>query len=138
MLRLKFAGDVEYSWRVAHGDGLRGNSMYSNTAAMTRNARHEVGFCDVSSAGHTHDPEIKVTFEPRAHSAVKEPTIVLRSGTYKVLGDEQYPDRMGFGAQPYVAMPAVIFWPHTKKMMPFFRVESALEVLDLLAARKAA
>lgn len=135
MLRFKLAGDVEYTWRVSHGDGLRGNSMYSNTAAMARNARHEVGFSDVASAGHTHSAEIKVTFEPRAHGAVKEQTIALRSGTYKVLGDEQYPDRMGFSPSPFVAMPAVILWPHSKKVVPFFRAEDAFEYLDLLAAK---
>ena len=137
VLTITMAGGVKYSWRVSHGDGLRGHSMYSNTAAMSRNARHEYGWCDVSSAGHTHDPEIKQVYEPRAHGALKEPTILLRSGTYKVVGDEQYPDRMGFNETAGVAMPAVIFFPHEKRMLPFFRVEDAVDVLRALSDKAA-
>lgn len=136
VLRLKMRG-AEYTWRVSHGDGLRGHSMYSNTAAMARNARHEVGWTDVSSAGHTHDPEIKVVFEPRSDGRPKEPSILMRSGTYKIIGDEQYPDRMGFFQSPFVAMPAVIFFPDAKRMMPFFRVEDAVEVLARLTGKAA-
>ena len=132
VLRIKLAGDVEYTWRVSHGDGLGGHSMYSNTAAMARNARHEVGHCDVASAGHTHSPEVKIVFEPRAHGAAKEQTIFLRSGSYKVLGDEQYPDRMGYWTTPFAAMPAVVFWPHRKLAVPFFCVEQAVEYLRAL------
>jgi predicted phosphodiesterase len=134
-LRIKMKGDVEYTWRVYHGDGLMGNSMYSRTAAMARNARHEQGWADVQSAGHTHDPEAKMVLEPRAAGEQKQPTILLRSGTYKVLHGEQYVDRMGYNRGGAVYMPAVVFWPEKKRMIPFMRVEDAVEFLDAIKRR---
>ena len=131
VLRIALAG-VEYSWRVSHGDGLRGNSMYSNTSALTRNARHEMGFTDIASAGHTHDPEIKIIYEPRDGGAAKEPSIYIRSGSYKVLYGENYVDRQGFNPIPTVTMPAVVLWPGEKRMVPFFTVEEAVAYLQAL------
>lgn len=130
-LRIKMRG-AEYTWRVYHGDGIKGNSMYSHTAAMARNARHEQSWSDVASLGHTHAPETRVMLEPRAPGEPKQLSVLLRSGTYKTLGDEQYVDRMGYGEHPYVSMPAVIFFPDRKVMLPFFRVEEAVAVLEAL------
>lgn len=135
VLTIKLQG-VDYSWRVSHGDGLRGNSMYSNTSALTRNARHEMGFTDVASAGHTHDPEVKVIYEPRAGGAPKEESVYIRSGSYKVLYGENYVDRQGYNPVPDVVMPAVVLWPGTNRKLPFLKVESAVEYLSAFESKK--
>jgi predicted phosphodiesterase len=129
--------NMSYTWRAMHGDAMSGNSMYSHTAAMARHARFQVGWCDVSSSGHIHEPEVKTVWEPRANGEPKQMTVLLRSGSYKV-GPEQYPDRMGLSGPPEVVSPCVILFPDKKRMLAFARVEDAVEVLEAIGKRKAA
>jgi predicted phosphodiesterase len=127
-LDIKMHGGVSYSWRAMHGDAMSGNSMYSHTASMARHARFQVGWADVLSSGHIHEPEVKTVWEPRADGAPKEMTILIRSGSYKI-GPEQYPDRMGLIGVPEVVSPCVILFPNKKRMIAFAKLEDAIDVL---------
>lgn len=137
LLEIK-VGSQEYSWLVMHGDMMRGNSMYSNTANVSRLARHGTGFFDVMSSGHIHEPEVKVVWEPRVAGADKEMTVLIRSGSYKVLGREQWVDRQGLIGPKEVVSPCVIFFPDTRAMLPFARIEDAVRVLNALNRKAAA
>jgi hypothetical protein len=137
-LIIKMAG-VEYSWRVKHGDMMPGNSMYSATAGMQRHARMNAGWHDIQSSGHTHTAEVTFSEQPRSDGRGMQPTLVMRSGTYKIFGDEEYSDRAGFAKPSQVLMPAVILFPREKRMIPFLRVEDCVEVLlSLNKAKKRA
>ena len=131
---LKLKG-ADYYWSVMHGDGMKGQSMYSNTAASASHARFRVGWHDIHSSGHTHEPEIKVTYEPRANGAPKQPTVLLKAGSYKTRGSESYVDRMGLTGPEVPVMPAVIITPNEKRVLPFLRVEDAIPVLKSLTAQ---
>ena len=132
---LKLRG-VEYFWSVMHGDGMKGQSMYSNTAASASHARFRVGWHDIHSSGHTHEPEVKVTYEPRANGAPKQPSVLLKAGSYKTKGFESYVDRMGLTGPEDAIMPAVILFPDSKQVIPFLRVEDAVDVLKGLTHAK--
>ena len=132
-ITIKGPGSQIYHWSAMHGDGLKGHSMYSNTAASASHARFRTGWHDIHSSGHTHEPEVKVTYEPRANGAPKEPSVLLKAGSYKTKGSESFIDRMGLTGPEETIMPAVILFPGEKRVIPFLRVEDALPVLEALS-----
>jgi transposase-like protein len=132
-IAIKGPGKQTYYWSAMHGDGLKGHSMYSNTAASASHARFRTGWHDIHSSGHTHEPEVKVTYEPRANGAPKEPSVLLKAGSYKTKGSESFVDRMGLTGPEETIMPAVILFPGEKRVIPFLRVEDALPVLEALS-----
>jgi predicted phosphodiesterase len=132
-ITIKGPGSQTYYWSAMHGDGLKGHSMYSNTAASASHARFRTGWHDIHSSGHTHEPEVKVTYEPRANGSPKEPSVLLKAGSYKTKGPESFVDRMGLVGPEDTVMPCVILDNSQKRVIPFLRVEDAIPVLEALS-----
>jgi predicted phosphodiesterase len=122
-------GTQTYTGLLMHGDGIPGNSMYSKTAKHQRTQRHQWGWHDFAMMGHTHESEVTVSEAPSADGGPRREVHMLQAGSYKVVGEEQFPHRMGYRGSPEVHMPVVVLWPDQHLVVSFRTVEAGLAAL---------
>jgi len=122
-------GQQEYSWLMMHGDSRFG-SMYNQNHKAGQLARMSFGRHDIASTGHTHSFSIQYTESPAQDGNPPRPEVLLQAGSYKTRFHEKYPHRLGFAKSPHVAMPGVILFPDTKRMIPFGFVEDLVWCLE--------
>src|SRR5690606_15466079 len=110
--------------RLAVRDDFPGRSRI-NTTNNQRRLFEAVGGADVVVLAHLHFADLQQQSRGR-----NERTIWLRSGTYKT-GFDDHAARYGFsGGDP--SMPMVVFWPNTKRMVPFGDFKDGLGYLKFL------
>lgn len=135
-LRIALSGGVSYSWNVMHGDSRFG-SMYNPNHKSFQLSRMSFGFHDIQSTGHTHEAAVQQIRVPGQDGNISRVVTSLQAGSYKVMGYEQYPHRLGFQSSPRVEMPMVIIDSKQHAVIPFLRVEEGVRALAAMS-RKAA
>src|SRR5690606_2029613 len=111
-------------YRLAARHDFPGRSRI-NTTNNQRRLFEAVGGADVVALAHLHFVDMHIQARGQ-----QQKTIWIRSGTYKILYDDQAA-RYGFsGGDP--RMPLVIFWPDRKKMISFEDFKDGLDYLKFL------
>ncbi|MCL6442053.1 MAG: hypothetical protein K6T83_01080 [Alicyclobacillus sp.] len=122
-------GEVEYRIYAKHKYSM--NSRLNRSHGSKRMHELESPY-DVGVLAHTHSPTIEHT--ERWSGAYGKDTIHIVTGTYKV--EDYFGASNGFGASALAVSPTVIFFPHEKRMIPFFHIEDAVMMLRALSSDK--
>lgn len=118
-------GEMEYRIYAKHKFSM--NSRLNRSHGSKRMHELESPY-DVGVLAHTHSPTIEHT--ERWSGAYGKDAIHIVTGTYKV--EDYFGASNGYGASALAVSPTVIFFPHEKRMMPFFHIEDAVMMLRLL------
>jgi hypothetical protein len=111
-------GDIMYNLNVGH---LAPNESPVNTTNAQRRRCERKGGYDLVSIAHLHYPEIN-----QKPFMGRESTIFVRSGTYKIY--DEYAQRLDQLKGTY-GVPATVFYPKEKKMVPFIDFNAAIKFL---------
>lgn len=119
-------GNIEYTIFVAHQG--RYNSAMNPTHAV-KQAFNNKGEFDVGVISHNHNGDIE------QDTKWGKQRICIRPGTYKVF--DRYAINKGYNGvntedEYQVCVPCVLFFGKEKKMIPFYKLEDGLLMLDLL------
>jgi hypothetical protein len=116
---------VEYCVYIHHGKSLFNSNFNPNHA--TKRAFEFQGPYDIAAMGHTHVSESAHGF--RLNDSFQKDYVQLRTGTFKQ--DDPYARAMQLGrGQPPGA--TVLLSASSKRMMPFIKLQDALDVLEAL------
>lgn len=115
-------GKVEYRIGVRH---KYKNESGLNTTNTQRNFINDFGHCDIVAVAHKHFCEFQHT------QRMKEETVYLRSGTYKVY--DEFGQKLA-GYEGGYGTPVVILFPNKKAMIPVKSLEMAVYILKKLRA----
>jgi hypothetical protein len=116
---------VKYDFYLHHGKSIFNSNFNPNHA--TKRAYEFQGRYDAAAMGHTHVAEIAHGY--RNNDSQQHDYVQMRTGTYKM--DDQYARAKQLGrGQP--AGSTVLINTECKRMMPFLKLEDAVEVLKAL------
>lgn len=120
-----FANDVAYELYLHHGQSVFNSNFNPNHA--TKRAYEFQGAFDVGAMGHRHVSEVAHGW--RNNDSKQHDYIQLRTGTYKTNDQYARAKQLGRGQPPGAT---VLFDTKTRHMIPFAKLEDAVEVLNKL------
>lgn len=116
--------DGKVVYRIFAKHKYRFNSSFNATHGNKRMHELESPY-DVGVTAHTHNPSVEHTH--RWNGVYGKDIIHIVCGTYKV--SDPYAAANGYGQSSWIAVPVVVFYPDEKRMIPFYHLEDAVEIL---------
>jgi len=117
--------EVFYELYLHHGQSIFNSNFNPNHA--TRRSFEMMGPFDVGALGHKHVSEVAHGY--RNSDSKQTDCIMLRTGTYKLEDQYARSRQLGRGMPPGAT---VLFNTSTRHMIPFARLEDAVEILGRL------
>ena len=117
-------GEQEYKIYASHKGKYNSSLNQTHTVKKAFETRGEF---DIGVVSHNHNGAIEQGTKWGKHR------IYIRPGTYKIY--DRWAINMGFG-ESEVCVPAVLLFGDRRQMIPFYNIEDALKILDLLQKEK--
>jgi len=119
------ANKVPYEIYMHHGQSIFNSNFNPNHA--TRRAYEMQGAFDVGVLGHKHVSEVAHGY--KNSDSKQHDLVMVRTGTYKLSDEYSRSRQLGRGQPPGAT---VLFSTSERKMIPFARIEDAVEVMNKL------
>lgn len=116
-------GCGQQTYKVAMRHQFRMNSSFNQTHAVLQWLRLGEDEFDIGAVGHHHEAAIS------SNVYRGQPVICVRPGSYQITS--AYSRRYGYN-RSIPTCPTVLLWPGERRMMPFWDVRDAAEVLKQL------